>query len=1184
MPIEKHALLLGVSRFDTPTLVPLPKVRSDLASLAEALRSPDGAAFTRVEILDGNEERPLSSHSLRSAVERFLGTVPHKSVALVYLASHAAVDAQGTLLLMPSDYDPQLPLTTALPVSFLGSCLQKCAGSHVVFVLDTCYSDEGAWKLFQSQKLPFPVDMNNVPNFCVIASTRRDEPAIDGGFTPFLVDAIHRLDPVDGEQSVTLTRIFDAASQTMSARLLQIPRKWESVSFAIPIGRTFAGPGVSRRAVSELYESIAEKHLAAAPDPSVLDFIETSEDEVGFTDKLGIRVLEGNVSDAGLAETVKRIEELAIDRDVDKAIVLVTDTAERRIPASRSVRVLTFKQLRRSLHPVAAYLEQEIERYEDSAIHRNHWYISLKGRNEKLRNQFVLEEHIDAWLANDEDVNRLTVLGDFGTGKTTTAKRVFWAQARRHLERPHAERIPILITLKRYKDINDFQTLIQRTLVEVVKNSRISVEDVLDLNERGRILWILDGFDEMAVRVTPAIVQQNYEEILKLVTERSRVLLTCRTHFFGNLDEANDVFKGTELHARLAQTRYRIVLVEPYSHDDIETYVKKREGDKAPELLRSMFDSREIADLAKRPILLEMIVASLPKLPPSVTKNLPNLYKQYTTDLLKMEDWRNVILSPEQRVAFCKELAWHFFSTGRTDIRFSELPGFIRRYFPDETATFEEFEGLKTAVRTTLFLQCDEAGNFSFGHKSFMEYYAACHIFEQLIEQGTDVLEEKILPHEILRFLNDMIRDSEAAQQMIERLFLSQRFSTSAFLRRVLMPRLLPSLRLPERRRESVAKRVFHAASPFLIAAVLFVIIVVGAEINSIAKGAPWLLLSIVVGYSVTISALFLMYTYLTLRRKNGTPLARFNLRTIGHFYGRPITPEEMDGVIDPLDQRDKSTAVETFRTILGLPPEVEAQAEPVNTARSSFVVRDALPRPSLGIVVVGVLLLLLGGWYGWRLSKLYFKTLHVPLAAMASLMIPALLTGLWLTRQRVRGETERLFVRWSGAVAVLITSVALIVSWTWSTREETVNTSGTIVFSLSRTDDLVILLLTSAMFCLVFDGLLTMFPRLFARRGVRWPATIARMIASIVSIALWKLVHELTMHNAHEMWRASMWSTGWISVLFIDALVTLWPSLIISGAFIIFSRVLTTPRRSPAPALPPLAAALGSSPPPRVG
>src|SRR5262245_12874891 len=127
----------------------------------------------------------------------------------------------------------------------------------------------------------------------------------------------------------------------------------------------------------------------------------------------------------------------------------------------------------------------------------------------------------------------------------------------------------------------------------------------------------------MADRVRWDVTQSNFRELSRAAELQGKVILTCRTHYFKDRSEQVRVIgegprlseTETELYRELRQrSNAEVVYLQEFRNRQIRGYLQKAR----PKLWRA--DWRKIRqiynlkDLATRPLLLDMIVNSLPKL------------------------------------------------------------------------------------------------------------------------------------------------------------------------------------------------------------------------------------------------------------------------------------------------------------------------------------------------------------------------------------------------------------------------------------------------------------------------------------------------------------------------------------------------------------------------------------------
>lgn len=700
--------------------------------------------------------------------------------------------------------------------------------------------------------------------------------------------------------------------------------KWEFGSHPIPIGRKYRGFRVTRKNIKALYSIIKDKTLleGGEVDELNLDFIEESSTSLGFHIKTGIHLVNGKPGTPSLEVANRNLMAALKNEKIDKGLIIAADEEDIHIPNTKDIRILSLMELKRNLNPFIPYLEKMVKDYEESEIHKLKCYIHLKGTNEDGTSFFTLDEYLLNWVIEPGKINQTTVLGDFGVGKSTTAKYLFWQQAKNFLDNPLTARIPIFISLRDYDRSFDMKTLVERSISEKITQMHITFQVVEELNKEGKILWILDGFDEMATRVNSKVMKDNFYEILKLAQPKSRILLTCRTHFFKNRDEVTNTLKGTELYEQLIQeTDFQLLYVNPFSNEDIEKYVRLRLKDRAESFIKTLNENSQLKDLASRPLLLDMIIITLPKMiDQKITINTSNLYDQYTKLWLNRENWR-VEMTVEQRIVFCQRLAWYFFTNSIYQIHYTKLPEFILDLFPKEISNKQELEFLTYDIQTTTFLNRDEAGNYSFIHKSFLEFFTASYILEELKRDRPEILDEKVLPPEIVAFLAEMIRNSPGLNEQLEVLSNTDKISLGNFWKRFLKPRIVPVLSKKNVRKDILSSYKGHlfrdSVIPLIVAFCIIGIIDSGIFYSNSFK---YTLLALLFFPLIQLFLVSINFLVLTFRGRGGSPNLSFNILVVGYAAGLKIDTKLLEKKKDHviLDQRSVSNF--TYKAIMGLP------------------------------------------------------------------------------------------------------------------------------------------------------------------------------------------------------------------------------------------------------------------------
>jgi hypothetical protein len=340
-----------------------------------------------------------------------------------------------------------------------------------------------------------------------------------------------------------------------------------------------------------------------------------------------------------------------------------------------------------------------------------------------------LDLYVSEWLGAIGSPH-LLLLGDFGSGKTWFCRHYAHEQMTRYLEDPTRHRLPLLVTLRSFARAESLAgqdpDLVARQLINDTLDQYnlpfvgSAFEAFRKLNEAGKLLLILDGFDEIARRADRETVADNFWRLARLVEDKSRVILTSRTEYFRWAEQGNGIFTS-----RYQKPRFEVVYIRPFSDNQIRQAIAKRlEGHKGPKMAARIMRVPDLADMARKPVLMELLLAALAGVDESKINNRGQVYLHATNELLR----RNVSVattatSTADKLHFLCELAWDMLKSGKPRIHSSSLPERIRKYFPDLNS--EEVDVWEDDLRTRTLLHRDPAGECEFAHKSLAEYFAA---------------------------------------------------------------------------------------------------------------------------------------------------------------------------------------------------------------------------------------------------------------------------------------------------------------------------------------------------------------------------------------------------------------------------------------------------------------------------
>ena len=342
-----------------------------------------------------------------------------------------------------------------------------------------------------------------------------------------------------------------------------------------------------------------------------------------------------------------------------------------------------------------------------------------------------LDNYVDNWL-NERGKMHISLLGEFGTGKTWFCRHYAYRQLERYLINPINERLPLLITLRDYTKATTVQQLINDALLEQYKLPFFgsAFEVFQEMNRRGKLLLILDGFDEMARQVDYQTVVDNFWELANLVTEKSKVILTSRTEYFHWAKESEKILGGEEFGRRtilLSPPKFEVLYLEPFNNDQIRQIITLRLGLKdGASVAERILDKSNLAEMSRKPVLIELLLAALDEVSTNVLENPTKVYLYATNKLLLRNiDTKRTFTTTADKLYFLCELAWEMIKSGELRIHYTSIPERIKTYFGQRIKDQHELDTWDFDLRNQTLLHRNAAGYYEFAHKSLAEYFVA---------------------------------------------------------------------------------------------------------------------------------------------------------------------------------------------------------------------------------------------------------------------------------------------------------------------------------------------------------------------------------------------------------------------------------------------------------------------------
>jgi hypothetical protein len=392
---------------------------------------------------------------------------------------------------------------------------------------------------------------------------------------------------------------------------------------------------------------------------------------------------------------------------------------------------------------------------------------------------------------------QMAILAWGGYGKTTLLRHITYIYSSNQQGKYKAKaKIPVFLPLKTFgkiiaKSIMDGSAI---NLPELIQKHHLPyLSDKLMLPpdwaknklSRGEMVVLLDGLDEVADVIRPQVTRWLKNELRQYAKSKSIFILTSRPKAY--TEQPND--SGDRLEMRMT------VWVEPFTPDQQDAFVRRwygyqeiyanngrstsdvtrRADQKAAALLSQIRDRPEINDLAKIPLLLNMI-ATFHRLSPTVTLPRRRVELYQSICQLQLRDRPgakelDTLLTKTDAQVILQRLAFGMMVPQREKtIGYPTLVERLADYLKAENENVETVDFLKEVVRVSELLVEREEREYEFAHWSFQEYLAAGWIFDQKLESEiTSRLDQKEWQPLILMYVGMLKNPSGLMQQMLDR-------------------------------------------------------------------------------------------------------------------------------------------------------------------------------------------------------------------------------------------------------------------------------------------------------------------------------------------------------------------------------------------------------------------------------
>ncbi|MEG4585969.1 NACHT domain-containing protein [Microcoleus sp. MOSTC5] len=357
-----------------------------------------------------------------------------------------------------------------------------------------------------------------------------------------------------------------------------------------------------------------------------------------------------------------------------------------------------------------------------------------------------IEGYIDLWL-DDPVKEHISVLGEFGTGKTWFAMHYAWMALQRYrdaqkrgLERP---RLPLVIPLRDYAKAVSVESLFSEFFFRKHEIPLAGYSAFEQLNRMGKFLLIFDGFDEMAAKCDRQQTIDNFWELAKAVVPGAKVILTCRTEHFPEAKEGRALLNA-ELQASTTNLtgetpQFEVLELEKFNDEQIRQALSFQTEAATVE---KVMGNPQLLDLARRPVMTELILEALPDIEAGKPVDMSRIYLYAVRRKIERDiKAERTFTSLADKLYFLCELSWEMLSTDQMSLNYRGFPDRIRSLFGSLVQEEKDLDHWHYDMMGQTMLIRNADGDYTPAHRSLLEFFVAYKFAAELGVLAADFTE-----------------------------------------------------------------------------------------------------------------------------------------------------------------------------------------------------------------------------------------------------------------------------------------------------------------------------------------------------------------------------------------------------------------------------------------------------------
>ena len=405
---------------------------------------------------------------------------------------------------------------------------------------------------------------------------------------------------------------------------------------------------------------------------------------------------------------------------------------------------------------------------------------------EAAENSIPALPYLEDWAKDPAAKHRvLAILGGFGMGKTVIVQRLA-----DKLFRDGNGPTPIYLDFRRLIPTANPGQPIRSELSDIILQTiggeaakRINAEKLIAMIRSEPCVVILDGLDEIGNRIGRDHAAALYRQLLELIPRAAwqadsqnegtpdweacptRLIITCRTHFFRSLAEEQSTFALSDRGDRRLRASIHTLHMAPLTMEAIEElFIKSLGEEEGQRTLQTIQKIHDLPGLARRPIMAryisEIAGSLLLRHQAGAVINIATIYEELFNRGLERDSEKRQALTSSDRVDILKALALHLHAQGAQTMDIASLEGWFDRFAANHPGIELILKSggigarglLQTELRNASFLVRIHDDRFVFAHTSFFEYFLGLALRDAVLAGNVSALANHPLSRETIEF------------------------------------------------------------------------------------------------------------------------------------------------------------------------------------------------------------------------------------------------------------------------------------------------------------------------------------------------------------------------------------------------------------------------------------------------